>query len=109
MYISGVPPGLYVRQVGLGLFIIAGLSAALEPVFEGWPVGIVVALEHLAIGHYGALERISRTQLLLSPALGLSRFGIAQVGPFQVGPSQVGLTQVGLVQVGTGQVGPAQD
>jgi hypothetical protein len=43
---------------GRGLFVLRVLLAALSvsvPFLEGWPIGVVVALEDLAVGHGGAL------------------------------------------------------
>jgi hypothetical protein len=39
-------------------------ALALKPVFEGWPVGVVVAIEYLPVGHDGAFERMASFQLL---------------------------------------------
>jgi hypothetical protein len=50
--------GLYIRQIGLGLFVFPVFLAALalEPLFERWPVGPCVALQYLSVGHGGSFE-----------------------------------------------------
>src|SRR5215216_705727 len=53
------------------------LPVAFEPLFEGWPVGVVFALKALSVGHGSAFKGHSVDQLLLSPASGLAQVSIA--------------------------------
>ena len=52
---------VYIRQIGLGLFVLSVLLAAfsvLDPVFECWSVGRLGASEDLTVWHGGAFQRL---------------------------------------------------
>jgi Bacterial Ig-like domain len=78
------------REIGPGLFAlpIRPTPPALEPLFEGRPVGHCGALESLPIGHGSAKKVPSFTQLVFGPSPSPSQGGIVQVGPYQVGIAQ---------------------
>src|SRR5215216_5459765 len=103
----------YVRHGRRRSFVLPILPtplSVLEPLFEGRPVGVVFALEDLAIGHGCAFEvRGIFSQLILSPSFSPPQVGTAQVGTEQVGlPHQVGTAQIGTTQQGLSQVGTAE-
>src|SRR5215217_7338243 len=61
---------------------------ALEPLFEGRPVGVVIALEALAVGHGSTFEGLARSQLLFGNNR-IVQDGIAEVGTGQVSAAQI--------------------